>query len=136
MYSQYINLILNICSLFFIIYSHIHVIFSMLNNDIIVFTHDKTINFYNIKNKNIIKVIEVQNKIDIFYLTKYNSFLMTDNQFNIKELYFNYNEFTLVCILEKRKSRDVSISQIIKLNNEKFISISYDGFLNFWGTYE
>ena len=110
--------------------------FSMLNNDIIVFTHDKTINFYNIKNKNIIKVIEVQNKIDIFYLTKYNYFLMTDNQFNIKELYFNYNEFTLVCILEKRKSRDVSISQIIKLNNEKFISISYDGFLNFWGTYE
>ena len=109
--------------------------FSMLNNDIFLFTHDKTINFYNIKNKNIIKVIETQNKIDIFYLTNYNTFLMTDNQFNIKELYFNYNQFDLVCILEKRKSHNISISQIIKLNNEKFISLSYDGLLIFWETY-
>ena len=107
----------------------------MLSNDIILFTHEKTINFYNIRKKNIIKVIEIQNKINIFYLINSNTFIMTDNQFNIKEFYFNYDQFNLVCVLEKRKSHNSSISQIIKLNNEKYISISYDGLVNFWEIY-
>ena len=109
--------------------------FVMLSNDIILFTHEKTINFYNIRKKNIIKVIEIQNKINIFYLINSNTFIMTDNQFNIKEFYFNYDQFNLVCVLEKRKSHNSSISQIIKLNNEKYISISYDGLVNFWEIY-